>query len=73
MVFIMKALVYKDFDGEEFIYNDDTGMIFRMIRNYYQLWNMERANLLIIWIDTTLISLVICKIILFRFHEMSIL
>ena len=28
MVFIMKALVYKDFDGEEFIYNDDTGMIF---------------------------------------------
>lgn len=24
----MKSLVYKDFDGEKFIYNDDTGMIF---------------------------------------------
>jgi uncharacterized protein len=24
----MKTLVYKDLDGEEFIYNDDTGMIF---------------------------------------------
>ena len=27
-MFIMKTLVYKDLDGEEFIYNDDTGMIF---------------------------------------------